>query len=243
MHRALVLERGIRRGSSWPVVMRTSGGRFLTKLRGAGHGTAALVAEWIVAELASVLGLAVPARALIEIDDTLVREDRDGELAELIRASHGVNLGFELLEGARELDEARLAKVDEDLASRIVWLDALVENVDRTPKNPNLLEHAGRIWLIDHGSALVFHHDWPRVTEQTPREHVALDHVLALRATRVRAVDGELADKLTREVLDKSVDSIPAAFLDATDEAQRFRLRRAYSAYLYKRLRPPRVFV
>jgi hypothetical protein len=241
-HRALVLEQALRRGSSWPVVLSTTGGRYLTKLRGAGQGTAALVSEWIVAGLADRIGLRVPRRALIRIDAGLERRDRDQELADLIAASHGENLGFEWLEHARELDAAALAGVDEDLASRIAWLDALVENVDRTPKNPNLLSHGGQIWLIDHGAALPFQYDWSGLSEDTPHETLKLDHALGSRATRLAEVDAELAARIPRDALEALVDSIPASFLEAADADALFRLRRAYAAYLWKRLKPPRTF-
>jgi hypothetical protein len=242
-HRALVLEHAIRRGSSWPIVVTTGGGRFVVKLRGAGQGTAALVAEWIVAGIADLIGLRVPRRALIQIDAALVREDRDQELADLIAASHGENLGFDWLEGARELDPAALSRVDEDLASRIAWLDALVENVDRTPKNPNLLGYGGEIWLIDHGAALPFSYDWASVTEDAPHESLKLDHALRSRATLLAEVDAELAARLTRAALDELADSIPASFLDAADADALLRARRAYATYLYKRLKPPRRFL
>lgn len=241
--RALVLERAIRRGSSWPVVVRTDSGRFVVKLRGAGQGTPALVAEWVVAAIADRLGLRVPRRALIQIDAALAREDRDQELADLIAQSQGENLGFEWLEGARELDAGALERFDEDLASRIVWLDALVENVDRTPKNPNLLRHGGQIWLIDHGAALPFQYDWERVSEDSPRESFRLDHALRGRATHLAEADAALAPLLPQAALDAVADSIPASFLSATGGDALFRARRAYSAYLHKRLKPPRRFL
>ena len=240
--RALVLERSIRRGSSWPVIVTTSGGRFLTKLRGAGQGTAALVSEWVVAALAESLGLRVPKRALIQIDSELERRDHDQELVELIAMSLGENLGFEWLEGARELDAKALAELDEDLATRIVWLDALVENVDRTAKNPNLLRHGSKLWLIDHGAALPFQYDWERVSEDDPRHSARLNHALLPRATKLAELDAELASRLPQSTLESVADSIPASFLKAADADALFRARRAYAAYLWKRLKGPRDF-
>jgi hypothetical protein len=196
-----------------------------------------------VAGLAELVGLRVPGRALIEIDAALVREDRDQELADLIAQSHGEKLGFEWLPGARELDAAALERFDEDLASRIAWLDALVENVDRTPKNPNLLRQGGQIWLIDHGAALPFQYDWDRVSEDSPRESFRLDHALRGRATRLAEADAALAPLLPQAALDAVADSIPASFLDAAGGDALFRARRGYSAYLHKRLKPPRRFL
>jgi hypothetical protein len=250
MHRALRVASGERRGSSRPVVIETEAGRFFTKLRGAAQGPAVLVAEMIVAALAEVLGLLVPPRALILLDEALVCEDRDAELADLLRTSRGWNLGFRVLEAATEFRADHLDGISPDLASKVVWLDGLVMNPDRTSRNPNLLVSGQDLWLIDHGATLGFQHNWAAVTELSPRRSVGREagHVLASRATRLVEWDGSLAARLAREVIRAAVQTVPDDFLEpllgsrATPIALA-RRREAYVAFLWKRLKPPRPFV
>ena len=250
MHRAIRVVSAERRGSSRPVVTETGAGRFFTKLRGAAQGPSVLVAELIVAALAEALGLLVPPRALILLDDTLACEDRDAELVDLLRASRGWNLGFRVLDPATELRADHLESISPDVASKIVWLDGLVMNPDRTSRNPNLLVCGKDLWLIDHGATLGFQHNWAAVTEQSARRSVGrgAGHVLASRATRLTEWDGPLAACLEREVIRHAVQSVPDDFLEpllgvrATPTALT-RRREAYVAFLWKRLKPPRPFV
>ena len=239
-----------KRGSSWPIVAETEEGRFLVKLRGAAQGTAALVAEVIVAELADALGMAVPRRALLHLDGDVENADRDQELGDLLRASQGLNLGFRFLEGARVIGIEEAAVSRDDLACPLLWLDALVMNPDRTPANPNVLVAEGRSWLIDHGAALPFQYSWGTVTEDSPRsEAYSIDrHLFAARADRLRDWDERLATRLTREVLDNAIAQVPDDFLvpllGRPPDAERLRRRRAaYQAFLWKRLKAPRPFV
>jgi len=239
-----------KRGSSWPIVAETEEGRFLVKLRGAAQGTAALVAEVIVAELADALGLAVPRRALLHLDGDVENADRDQELGDLLLASQGLNLGFRFLEGARVIGIEEAAVSRDDLACPLLWLDALVMNPDRTPANPNVLVAEGRSWLIDHGAALPFQYSWGTVTEDSPRsEAYSIDrHLFAARADRLRDWDERLATRLTREVLDNAIAQVPDDFLvpllGRLPDAERLRRRRAaYQAFLWKRLKAPRPFV
>ena len=228
MHRALRVASGERRGSSRPVVIETEAGRFFTKLRGVAQGPAVLVAEMIVAALAQVLGLLVPPRA----------------------ASRGWNLGFRVLEAATEFRADHLDGISRDVASKVVWLDGLVMNPDRTSRNPNLLVSGRDLWLIDHGATLGFQHNWAAVTELSPRRSVGREagHVLASRATRLIEWDGPLAARLEREVIRAAVQTVPDDFLEpllgsrATPVALT-RRREAYVAFLWKRLKPPRPFV
>jgi hypothetical protein len=246
MYRAPRVLSAIRRGSSLPVVVETPAGRFLVKLRGAAHGTAALVAEIVVAELAETLGLNVPARALILFDEELVSDDRNDELAQLLHASHGINLGFQWLPAAHDLRPPDVADIDEDTASTVLWLDWLVMNPDRTVSNPNILLSHGAPWLIDHGSALGFHHRWTAVTEDAPAKPLALDtHVLRPRATRVAALDNRLTGRMTREALRRALDTVPDDFLrtmrpDDGMGSALARRREAYVSFLWKRLKSPR---
>jgi len=239
-----------KRGSSWPIVAETEEGRFLVKLRGAAQGTAALVAEVIVAELADALGMAVPRRALLHLDGDVENADRDQELGDLLRASQGLNLGFRFLEGARVIGIEEAAVSRDDLACPLLWLDALVMNPDRTPANPNVLVAEGRSWLIDHGAALPFQYSWGTVTEDSPRTAAyPLDrHLFAARAPRLGEWDARLTGQLTREALDHAIAQVPDDFLapllgPAPNAERRRRRRAAYHAFLWKRLKSPRPFV
>ncbi len=247
MHRATRVLATRRRGSSWPVLVETDDGRYVTKLTGAGHGSTALVAEVIVAEIAERLGLRVPPRALVTLDAEVELEDRDPELLALLATSHGQNLGFEVLEGARDLQPGDLDRVSRDEASAVTWLDWLVMNPDRTWRSPNLLFRRGRLWLIDHGAALVFHHNWEGVTEDSPRQPLRAGsaHALAARATAIDEWDPLLAEMLDRASRRAAVDEVPAEFLRALLPAGAgasglARRREAYVAFLWKRLKPPR---
>jgi hypothetical protein len=147
----------------------TESGVFYTKLRGAAQAPLTLVAEIVVGALADALSLSVPARVLIDVPADVQSDDPHDELAQLLRFSVGLNLGFECLPDARDFHPLDVSRVDPDLASRIVWLDGLVQNPDRTAKNPNLVWSQDRLWLIDHGASLGFHHRWSNVTEESPR--------------------------------------------------------------------------
>lgn len=239
-----------RRGSSRPLVVETSAGPRLVKLRGAAQGTAPLVAEIIVGELADAADLDVPARSLVELPAGIETADWDDELADLLAASVGVNLGFDFLEGARDVTATEAAHADPSWQARVLWLDRFVLNPDRTARNPNVLERAGHLWLIDHGAALGFHYDWGRVWEDSPR-HVGLPPHAHLFEPRVDAdllheADAELAPRLTRDVLEAAVRAVPDTLLEPlVPDAPRAleRRRAAYVGYLWKRLREPRPFL
>jgi hypothetical protein len=244
----LVVTRVLRRlpsGSSAPVVVETPGGRFVAKLRGAGHGVVALVAEVIVAELAENLGLPVPERTLLTLPRDVPSDDRNDELAELLARSAGLNLGFRWLEGARAPSEEFLRGLDDDYVARVLFLDALTVNLDRTDVNPNLLVWRARPWLIDHGSALPFHHDWPSVTEASPREPYDYGrHLFRESRAAARGLDEQLTARLDRHVLAGATASVPDVFLTELDAtAPPSRSRAAYEAFLWKRLKAPRPFL
>jgi len=246
IHRAQRIVSAIRRGSSSPVVVETDAGTFLVKLRGAAQGVPPLIAEIIVAELAGALGLPVPERVLIDLDDLVPSKDRNDELVDLLRASRGKNLGFRLLSGAMDIRLDQLHLVAPPLASLVFWLDGLVMNPDRTPRNPNiLLWHRGP-WLIDHGAALAFHYDWSAVTEQSPRDAgpAARDHLLFSRVRDIEAVDRNAAAVVSRDVLVEASGTVPDTFVQAAfphDDPER--VRAAYVAFLWKRLKIPRPFL
>ena len=238
-----------RRGSSWPVLVETDDGMRFTKLRGAGQGTAALVAETIVASLAEAIGLNVPARSLVHIAPGVESLDRDGELRALLDASAGVNLGFAYLDGARVLQPSEAGRVSGDDAAAIVWLDRLVMNPDRTDRNPNLMWWRDRLWLIDHGAALGFQYGWSSVSEESPRRSTAFDpHVLRDRAGNLEAWDDIFAARLDRSAVEDAVAGVPDEFLvplvppGVGGDVLR-RRRAAYAAFLWKRLKSPRTWI
>lgn len=243
-YRAKRILRRERNASTSPVIVETEHGTCFVKLRGAAQGTLSLVAEIIVAELAQAIGLSVPPRALVTLDPDTPTDDRNDELAQLLGFSRGLNLGFAFLDKARDLRADELNLIDEETASKIVWLDALAMNPDRTPKNPNLLWSDRKPWLIDHGAALGFQHDWTRVDERTAQRGYPLTrHLLHTRATKLTDLDDTLAARLSRTAIEQAIAAVPDDFLlphlHGVDLARR---RQAYVAVLWKRLKPPRVF-
>jgi HipA-like protein len=245
-HHALRVLSVNKRGSSAPVVVETAAGRFLVKLRGAAQGVPPLIAEIIVAELAGALGLPVPERSLISLDEHVPSDDRNDELADLLGRSHGSNLGFRFLPAALDLRLDQLGSIEPDVAAQIVWLDALVMNPDRSARNPNILLWNRRPWLIDHGACLSFHYDWARVNEQSPREPgpPLPAHLLFARALPLAEIDQSAAALLPREVLRAACACVPAEFLaSAFPDQDAERTRAAYVAFLWKRLKAPRPFV
>ena len=233
------------RGSSWPVLVDTGPQKVVVKLRGTAEGLRPLVAELVVGALADAVGLLTPARCLVELPPNLPSDDPHEELRDLLERSHGYNLGLRYLEGFRDVTTADAGRIKPALQANIVWLDALVQNPDRTAKNPNLMIKAGQIWLIDHGAALDFHHDWRSVTEQAPREagQFVSQHLLQVTPQQLAAADGELAPQISREVLERALAQVPDEFLGALGPEDPARQRAAYVAYLKKRLEAPRPFV
>ena len=241
----------LREGGSLPAVVDThGGGLFVVKFRGAGQGAKVLVAEIVVGLLARALGLPVPELALVHVEAPFGRTEPDPEVQDLLRASHGVNVGIRYLDGAFNFDPAAAGDlVSPELAARIVWLDAFVTNPDRTHRNPNLLVWRRRPWLIDHGAALYAHHDWASVDEARTRSPFPLvrDHVLLLRSGDLEAADADAAALLDEDVVDAALAAVPDELLiDARGPAEfadAAAARRRYRDYLLGRLRAPRDFV
>lgn len=242
----------LREGGSLPAIVETEGGNlFVVKFRGAGQGAPALIAELIVGQLAQHLGLPVPELAVVELDEGFGRTEPDPEIQDILRGSRGANVGLRYLDGAFTYDPVAAADLlTPDRAADIVWLDALSTNIDRTARNPNLLVWQDEVWLIDHGAALYFHHDWPSMTEARARAAFApiKDHVLLPRAASIAEADARLAPHLTEEVVHDVLAAIPDALLmDAppgrtppfeTAESN----RQAYVDYFRTRLAAPRSF-
>ena len=231
----------LREGGSLPgLIEADDDGLYVTKFRAAGQGTKSLVAEIIVGELARAAGLPVPEIVLVEVSDQLGRTEPDPEINELVTRSAGINVGLDFLPGALDYSAARPDTVSPALASQIVWFDALATNVDRTPRNPNLLIWHRQPWLIDHGAALYQHHAAADlVTRADDRFALIADHVLLPLASDLRAADTELTPKLTPAVIADIVELIPTDLLGA-DPAE---ARRQYLGYLTARLAGPHPFL
>jgi hypothetical protein len=235
----------LREGGSLPAIVEADDdGLYVVKFRGAGQGVKALVAELIAGELARAAGLPVPEIVLIALDAELARTEPDAEIQDLMRASAGLNLALDYLPGAVTFDPIAHPP-DAALASRIVWHDAFVTNVDRTPRNCNLLVWHRRLWLIDHGAALYFHHQWDGALERSGQAFpMVRDHVLLPFASGIREADADMVQRLQPDVIRRIVDAVPDDWLEpapqfATPAAQ----RDAYVDYLSARLREPRAFV
>jgi hypothetical protein len=230
----------LREGGSLPgLVEADDDGMYVMKFRGAGQGAAALVAEVVAGELARALGMPTPELVVACLEPELARAEPDPEIQELAQASVGANLGVDFLPGALPFTAAAAASLDPATAANVVWLDALVMNVDRTPRNPNLLAWHGRIWLIDHGAAFYRQHgDKPLAPfARSPFTHIG-DHVLLPQAGPIGEADARLAGAARRAVAD-SVARVPAQWLGDAPEAR----RADFEAFLNERLSTPREFV
>jgi hypothetical protein len=228
----------LREGGSLPALVEADDdGLYVLKFRGAGQGPKALVADLLVGELARALGFRVPELVLLELDPVIGRAEPDPEIQDLLLASGGLNLGVDFLPGALPFNPAAGPDPDADFAADVVWLDALVTNVDRSAQNPNLLWWHGSLWLIDHGAALYFHHDGERPAghERRPFEQIA-EHVLLPYAGPIAAADERLAPRVTRVLLEQIVALVPEEWVESGTGG-------VYVEYLEGRLEAPRAFV
>ena len=243
----------LREGGSLPAIVEAEDlGTYVLKFHGAGQGRKALISELVAGEIARLLGLPVPEIVLAHLAPDFGRAEPDPEIQDLLKASAGLNLALDYLPGSFGFDPAAQSP-GSDLASQILWFDALVQNVDRTPRNTNLLVWHDRIWLIDHGAALYFHHNWPprdaegngpslKAIAQRPFA-AARDHVLLPFARDIAQADGDLAPQLTPEALGSIVDLIPDEWIaDEPGFGDAGEVRSAYLSYLDTRLREPRVW-
>ena len=240
----------LREGGSLPAIVDTDDGLFVAKFRGAGQGPRALIAELITGLLARKVGLPVPDLAVIDIVPEFGRAEPDPEIQEVLRASHGVNIGLRYLDGAFNFDGVAAAElVNATFASELVWFDALMTNPDRTHRNPNLMICRRTPWLIDHGAALYAHHSWETVNEERTRTPFPLikDHVLLAAADAIEDADARLSALLDDTVLHDVLDAVPDALLRDPLIAAEFpdaaAARARYVTYLQTRLSAPRTFV
>ena len=242
----------LREGGSLPAIVEADDdGMYVLKFRGAGQGPKALIAELLAGEIARSLGLLVPEIVFVQLDPELARTEPDPEIQDLIRASAGLNLALDYLPGSVMFDPVA-ERLDVDLASKVVWLDAYVTNVDRTARNTNMLIWHRRLWLIDHGAALYFHHTWTNYIERS-RDAFPLikDHVLLPVTTpeSLREIDSMMTERLTPDIINAVVNLVPDAWLTGGGQAGDppfsgpAETREAYSEYLLRRLEAPHDFV
>jgi hypothetical protein len=236
----------LREGGSLPAIVEADDdGLYVLKFRGAGHGARALIAEVVSGEIGRALGLPVPEIVLATLDPDLARTEPDPEIHALIHDSAGLNLALDYLPGAVNYDPI-IHKMPADLASRIVWFDAFVTNVDRSARNTNMLMWHRAPWLIDHGSTLYFHHStgWETDADRARAAFLAVrQHVLLRFATRLRDEDDAMADALTPDAVEDILALVPDSWFDDGNTQRAGTLRAAYRRYLLDRLAAPRGFV
>lgn len=234
----------LREGGSLPAIVEADDDfLYVLKFRGAGQGPKALIAELIGGEIARALGLHVPELVFANLDVAFGRSEPDQEIQDLLKASEGLNLALHYLQGAMTFDPA-VTIVDANLASKIVWLDCFLTNVDRTAKNTNMLLWKKEVWLIDHGASLYFHHSWNNWKMQAAGAFVHVkDHVLLPYANVLEAADITCRQLLTKEIISDIIDMIPDAWLigDAFETAQEY--KNNYKIYLETRLSNSQIFV
>lgn len=226
----------LREGGSLPgLVEADDRGTYVLKFTGAGQGRKTLVAEVVCGELARRLGLRVPGLVTVDLDPVLGLGEPEEQVQELIKSSGGTNLGMDFLTRAIGFDPLAF-EVSPEEAGRIVWFDALINNVDRSWRNPNLLMRHGELWLIDHGATMIWHHHWPGARTSAAKPYDASDHALARFCPEVSAAAAELAPLITEELLTAVTAEIPDVWL--TDEPgfeAPDALRRAYAEVLLAR--------
>lgn len=238
----------LREGGSLPAIVEADDlGLYVAKFRGAGQGVLALAAELIAGEIGRAVGIAVPELVFIEIDAALGRNEPDWEIRELLNKSTGQNLAMDYLPGSVMFDPAARDTADPDVASAAVWFDAFIMNVDRTASNPNLLWWHKKLWFIDHGAALYFHHNWPtpdrvEATAASPFSPIA-QHVLLPWASKIAEAGERIASLVTTELLTRVLDQVPDNWLvtDGTTESPHQR-RSEYLAILRLRLQHAHVW-
>lgn len=235
----------LREGGSLPAIVEADDDfLYVLKFRGAGQGVKTLIAELLAGEIARSLGLRVPEVVFAHLDPILSRTEADEEIKDLIKFSGGLNLGLHYLSGAITFDPI-VNRLDPVLASQIVWLDCLVMNVDRTPRNTNLLVWHKELWLIDHGAAFYFHHASPDIAEQGKKPFpLVKDHVLLPMASEIEAVDVSCRNILSRDKIEAIVSVIPDEWLlEDPSIASAPEGRQAYAIFLQSRVETSEIFV
>ena len=235
----------LKEGGSLPAIIEADDdGLYVLKFRGAGQGPKALIAELLAGEIGRLVGLPVPEIVFVQLSAELARTEPDPEIQSLIQTSAGLNIALDYLPGSVTFDPLVFVP-DAQLASAIVWFDAFVCNVDRTVRNVNMLIWHRRLWLIDHGAALYFHHAWNHRDQHAGNPFALIkDHVLLKQATALGEVDARMTSLLTAEKLWSIVQLIPDSWLaDDSGFASKAALREAYLNYFTLRVQSSQVFV
>jgi len=234
----------LREGGSMPAIAEADDDfLYVVKFSGAGQGVKALIAEIIGGEIARALGFRVPEIVFACLAEAFGRTEPDEEIQDLLKASVGLNLALHYLSGAITFDPMVTA-VDSKLASQIVWLDCLLTNMDRTPRNTNMLMWHKELWLIDHGASLYFHHSWQNWEEQASRPFALIkDHVLLPLATELDLVDAEFRALLTPDLIRSVVALIPDQWLTESTFDSPAAQRAAYARFLEIRIANSEIFV
>ena len=235
----------LREGGSLPALAEADDGfNYVIKFRGAGHGTKALISELIGGEIARLLGLNIPEIVFIYLDEAFGRTEADEEIQDLLKASRGLNLGLHFLSGALTYDPV-VTKVDSYLASKIVWLDAFLTNIDRTIKNTNMLIWHKELWLIDMGASLYFHHswiNWERLSV-TPFAEIK-NHVLLPFASHLEEIDQQCKELISLEKIGEIVNLIPDDWLDWRSSEESIQdIKNIYLEFLSNRLNNSQLFI
>lgn len=235
----------LREGGSLPAIAEADDSfLYVLKFRGAGQGVKALIADLIGGEIARLLGLKVPEIVLANLDTAFGRTEPDEEIQDLLKASVGLNMGIHYLSGAITFDPAA-EKVDPLLASKIVWLDCLLTNVDRTARNTNMLVWQKQLWLIDHGASLYFHHSWSDWQQKAGLPFLPVkDHVLLPQASELETVNKLFVPMLSAQAVRAVVNLLPDSWLDNDpEEATVTERRQVYTDFLLQRIASADVFV
>jgi len=234
----------LREGGSLPAIVEADDGfLYVLKFRGAGQGIKALIAELIGGEIARTLGLHIPEIVFATVDPAFGRTEPDEEIQDLLKASAGLNLALHYLSGAISFDP-NVNRVDAVLASKIVWLDGLLMNVDRTVRNTNLLMWYKELWLIDHGASLYFHHSGGAWEEQSLKPFVQIkDHVLLPWASELEKADEELRLMLTPERIRSIVALVPDEWLTTAFASPAEENRKMYEQFLINRIAHSSIFI
>lgn len=235
----------LREGGSLPALAEAEDGfKYVVKFRGAGHGTKALISEFVGGEVARLLGLRVPEIVFLNLDEAFGQTEADEEIQDLLQWSKGLNMGLHFLSGALTYDPA-VWPVDGETASRVVWLDALLTNIDRTVRNTNMLIWHKDLWLIDHGASLYFHHSWVNWKKHALSPFTQIkDHVLLPYANQLHEIDPIMKAALPMDKIIDIIETIPEDWLnwEGSEETPREK-RDVYIDFFNERLLHSETFV
>tara|TARA_R110002020_G_scaffold271085_3_gene486345 strand:- start:536 stop:1315 length:780 start_codon:yes stop_codon:yes gene_type:complete len=228
----------LREGGSLPAIVKADDGfLYVLKFRGAGQGKKALIAEFIGGEIARAMKLKVPELVFMNLDDSFSKTEPDEEIQDLLKFSVGLNLGLHFLSGAITFDPL-VSNVDGQTASKVVLLDSIISNIDRTAKNTNLLHWNHELWVIDNGASFYFHHDWKNWENHLTRTFPLIkDHVLLQKATHLKEASKEIQQLINQDIIKEIISNIPEDWLlSESDTMTPHEMREAYVQFINTRL-------